>query len=57
MKKLLLLACVSMIALSACNTIKGAGEDISRGGRAVSNTATKVQQNVTAQKFFCVRVI
>ena len=46
MNKLLLLVCATMIVLSGCNTVRGAGEDISRGGQAVSNTATKIQQKM-----------
>lgn len=30
--------------LSACNTTKGIGEDISDGGSAISGAATKAQQ-------------
>ncbi len=46
MKKLLLLVCASVVILAGCNTVKGAGKDISKGGQAVSNTATEVQQNM-----------
>lgn len=31
-------------ALTACNTTRGIGEDISDGGSAISGTATKAQQ-------------
>ncbi|MGU3524025.1 lipoprotein toxin entericidin B [Enterobacteriaceae bacterium C23F] len=30
-------------ALTACNTTKGMGEDISDGGQAISGAATKAQ--------------
>ncbi|MGU3415581.1 lipoprotein toxin entericidin B [Enterobacteriaceae bacterium C34A] len=30
-------------ALTACNTTKGVGEDISSGGQAISGAATKAQ--------------
>ena len=46
MKKTLLLVCASVIILAGCNTVKGAGKDISRGGQAVSNTATEVQHKM-----------
>ena len=46
MKRLVLIACAAVVFLAGCNTIKGAGEDISRGGQAVSNTATDVQQKM-----------
>ena len=39
MKKLTLLAIVSLMALSACNTISGAGRDVSALGGAVSSGA------------------
>ena len=32
----------ALLALSACNTIAGAGQDISAAGGAISHTATKV---------------
>lgn len=31
-------------ALTACNTTRGVGEDISDGGDAISGAATKAQQ-------------
>lgn len=31
-------------ALTACNTTRGLGEDISDGGSAISGAATKAQQ-------------
>ena len=46
MKKLVLIACAAVVFLAGCNTVKGAGQDISRGGQAVSNTTTEVQQNM-----------
>jgi predicted small secreted protein len=36
---LLLLAGTSILA--ACNTVAGAGEDISKGGHAITNSAEK----------------
>jgi predicted small secreted protein len=40
MRSLLLLMIVgASISLAACNTVKGAGEDVSSAGHAVSNTA------------------
>lgn len=46
MKKLALIALASLAVLSACNTVKGAGQDVSAAGHAVSNTATTVQQKM-----------
>jgi predicted small secreted protein len=40
MRKIVVLAAAATALLvSACNTIEGAGRDISAAGRAVSNTA------------------
>lgn len=36
---------LAAMALSGCNTIAGAGQDIQRGGAAVQDTAEKVQQS------------
>ncbi|MGV6989142.1 entericidin A/B family lipoprotein [Testudinibacter sp. P80/BLE/0925] len=32
--------------LTACNTVKGAGQDIQSAGEAIDNTATKVQNKM-----------
>lgn len=32
---------IAGLALSACNTVKGAGKDVSSAGDAVAKTATK----------------
>ncbi|SMG12165.1 entericidin A/B family lipoprotein [Paraburkholderia susongensis] len=39
---LLLLAGTAMLA-TGCNTIAGAGEDISKGGNAITNSADKAK--------------
>ncbi|PXW26461.1 entericidin A/B family lipoprotein [Paraburkholderia caballeronis] len=36
-----LLLVVASAALAACNTVAGAGEDLSAGGHAVTNSAEK----------------
>ncbi len=46
MKKLTLLAIVSLMALSACNTISGAGRDVSALGGAVTDGAQDVQHKM-----------
>ena len=46
MKKLVLAAVVSMLALSACNTISGAGKDVSAAGHAVRNSAETVKEKM-----------
>ena len=38
-----LAAAVSALAISACNTISGAGQDVSSAGHAVSDTANDRQ--------------
>ena len=35
----LLTVCTLSVFLHACNTIEGAGEDIEKGGEAISDTA------------------
>ncbi len=42
-----LLAVLGVVGLAACNTISGAGEDISSGGRAITDTADQTQQEIT----------
>jgi len=40
MRKLILLAAVAAsMAIAACNTVAGAGKDVSAAGHAVTNTA------------------
>ena len=40
MRKLILLAAVAAsMAIAACNTVSGAGKDVSAAGHAVTNTA------------------
>ena len=46
MKKLVLIACAAVVFLAGCNTVKGAGQDISRGGQAVSNAAENVKSDM-----------
>jgi predicted small secreted protein len=41
-----LLLAGAILSLSACNTVHGAGKDISNAGTATSNTATSVQQKL-----------
>ena len=36
-----LTAVLSMLALSACNTMHGVGQDIEKAGEAISNAAKK----------------
>jgi predicted small secreted protein len=38
-KFLVILAATAAFAASACNTVEGAGEDVSSAGRAVSDAA------------------
>jgi entericidin B len=41
-----LLLAGAVLGLSACNTVHGAGKDISNAGTATSNTAAAVQQKL-----------
>jgi predicted small secreted protein len=38
--------CVTCLALNACNTVDGVGEDVQAGGHAVSTGAQKVQSKL-----------
>ncbi|WP_460902497.1 entericidin A/B family lipoprotein [Paraburkholderia jirisanensis] len=40
----LLLIAGAATALSGCNTVSGAGQDISKGGQAISNSADKAKE-------------
>jgi predicted small secreted protein len=42
-KTLAALFALSMIALAGCNTVAGAGEDVSASGHAVTNAAEKAK--------------
>jgi len=46
MIRTLVLVVVATLSLAACNTMHGAGEDISSAGHAVSNTAEDTQQKM-----------
>ena len=39
--------------LTACNTTRGVGEDISDGGNAISGAATKAQQSAITVRQLC----
>lgn len=45
MKKIMIFLVAVSFALTGCNTIKGAGQDISAGGKAISNAAEDVQKS------------
>ena len=46
MKSAQIVALFALLAVSACETIKGAGRDISTGGQAVSTAAVEVQNEL-----------
>lgn len=46
MKSSIATALLTLFALSACNTFKGAGEDIEAGGEKVQETAEEVKQDM-----------
>jgi predicted small secreted protein len=39
----LVLAGVASLAVAACNTVEGAGEDVQAAGKAIENTAEEVK--------------
>ncbi len=41
-----LLLAGAVMSLSACNTVKGAGQDVSSAGAATTSTASSVQQKM-----------
>ncbi|BAL94588.1 MAG: entericidin A/B family lipoprotein [Rubrivivax sp.] len=36
-----LLACLAVVALAGCNTVKGVGQDIQKAGQAIEGAAKK----------------
>jgi predicted small secreted protein len=48
MKYLLSLLVLAIVAtsLSACNTVKGVGQDVSAGGRDLTKAADKIQNKI-----------
>jgi len=47
LKKIALcLLALASVALSACNTVEGAGKDVSATGQAVTDTARDVKHNM-----------
>lgn len=36
-----------LAAITACNTVEGAGQDINAAGKAISNTAQKTKTAIT----------
>jgi entericidin B len=41
-----LLAVVGSMAVSACNTVEGAGEDVQKGGQVISDTAEETKKKL-----------
>lgn len=37
---------LGLLSLAACNTVEGVGEDISAGGKAISNTAETTKKKI-----------
>jgi predicted small secreted protein len=44
-----LLALLSLLWLSACNTARGIGEDVQALGRAMSGTAEEVEEDISGE--------
>jgi predicted small secreted protein len=47
-RKIVLALCAALLipSLAGCNTVKGAGKDIEKGGEAIQNGAQSVQQDI-----------
>lgn len=45
MRILMLVGCLFAV-LSACNTVRGVGEDVQQGGKAIQKGATEVQKKL-----------
>ncbi|WP_407307277.1 entericidin A/B family lipoprotein [Acinetobacter sp.] len=46
MKKILATSVIMAFFLTGCNTVKGMGEDVSKAGDAVTNTAEKTSEEI-----------
>ena len=46
MKKILAASMLMAFVLTGCNTVKGVGQDVSKAGDAVSNSAQKVENKL-----------
>ena len=46
MKKILVASMLMTFVLTGCNTFKGIGEDVSKAGQAVTNTAEKTENKM-----------
>ena len=46
MRKLLIAAGIALLALAGCNTVKGAGKDVSAAGDAVQDEAAEAQNSM-----------
>ncbi len=42
----LLVLAIAVTCLSACNTVKGVGQDVSAGGRDLSKAASSVERKI-----------
>ena len=46
MSKILVATMVALLALAGCNTMRGAGKDVSSAGDAMSNQAAETQSQM-----------
>ncbi len=46
MKKMLAATMLVAFVLTGCNTVKGVGQDVSKAGDSVTNTAEKVENKL-----------
>lgn len=47
MKKLAFAALLSATALASCNTVRGVGQDVEAGGRAIGDAAEEVKEDMS----------
>lgn len=45
--RLVIIQLVTLVMLSACNTVQGVGQDVQSAGDVIEDSATSVQQAVT----------
>ncbi len=46
MRTMVILPLIAILALTACNTVRGVGRDVSTGGKAISQGAAETQQKL-----------
>ena len=57
MKKMLAATMLVAFVLTGCNTVKGVGQDVSKAGDSVTNTAEKVENKLKFKKIIRIEVL